>query len=405
MTNEWVVATYQVPDDGDLRKKAESIAVGLTVGTWTDLPAARRAELEPYKGVVVDIRRGQVAADGSPVAHLAIGYPVCNLRADIPSLLTTVFGKLSMDGRIRLVDLKLPDAFVRAFPGPRLGIAGVRRRLGVWGRPLLMSIFKSCIGLSLAELHAQFVAQVEGGVDLVKDDEIFFVDDRAPVFDRIALFREALDAHEAKTGRRVLYAVNLTGPVDELVDRAREAVRQGATALLLNVLPYGYDILQRLREDSEITVPVLAHPALAGALYASPHHGIAAPIVLGTLMRLAGADLVLFPSPYGTVPLDEAEAFALRDRLVAPFAGLAPAFPVPSAGIHPGMVPRLLADFGLDHVVNAGGGIHGHPDGPRGGGEAFVAAIEAAVAGVPLEERAKTCPALDKALAKWGVLA
>lgn len=405
MTNEWVVATYQVPDDGDVRKKAESIAVGLTVGSWTDLPATRRAELEPYKGVVVDIRRGQVAADGSPVAHLAIGYPVRNLRADIPSLLTTVFGKLSMDGRIRLVDLKLPDAFARAFPGPRLGIAGVRQRLGVWDRPLLMSIFKSCIGLSLAELHEQFVAQVAGGVDLVKDDEIFFVDDRAPLFERIALFREALDAHEAKTGRRVLYAVNLTGPVDELVDLAREAVRRGATALLLNVLPYGYDSLQRLREDPDISVPILAHPALAGALYASPHHGIAAPVVLGTLMRLAGADLVLFPSPYGSVPLDAAEAVALRDRLVAPFAGLAPAFPVPSAGIHPGMVPRLLADFGLDHVVNAGGGIHGHPDGPRGGGEAFVAAIEAAVAGVPLEEQAKTCPALDKALAKWGVVA
>ncbi|WP_256205668.1 RuBisCO large subunit C-terminal-like domain-containing protein, partial [Calditerricola satsumensis] len=150
----------------------------------------------------------------------------------------------------------------------------MRQRLGVWGRPLLMSIFKSCIGLSLAELHEQFVAQVEGGVDLVKDDEIFFVDDRAPVFERIALFREALDAHEAKTGRRVLYAVNLTGPVDELVDRAREAVRQGATALLLNVLPYGYDILQRLREDPDIAVPILAHPALAGALYASPHHAL-----------------------------------------------------------------------------------------------------------------------------------
>ena len=40
-------------------------------------------------------------------------------------------------------------------------------------------------------------------------------------------------------------------------------------------------------------------------------------------------------------------------------------FPVPSAGIHPGMVPNLVADFSMDHVINAGGGIHGHPDGAK----------------------------------------
>lgn len=61
-----------------------------------------------------------------------------------------------------------------------------------------------------------------------------------------------------------------------------------------------------------------------------------------------------------------------------------------------------MKDFGIDHIINAGGGIHGHPNGAIGGGRAFRAAIEAVLEAEPAEEKAKRSPDLRLALEKWG---
>ncbi|UYZ14233.1 2,3-diketo-5-methylthiopentyl-1-phosphate enolase [Brevibacillus sp. WF146] len=401
MNEQRILVTY-LTQAKDLRKKAEGIAVGMTVGTWTDLPAAKQAELKPYLGEAVDTQPLETRENGETRGLITVSYPVRNFTADIPSLLTGIFGKLSMDGKIKLIDVQFPEAFLNGFPGPRFGIDGLRERLGVHDRPLLMSIFKSCLGMPFDDLKAQFRAQALGGVDLVKDDEIFFADDRAPFLERIKAFKQIAAETEAQTGKPVLYAANLTGPVHELNERAKRAVEAGADCLLFNVLAFGFDALHRLAADPDVSVPIMAHPALAGAFYPSPDYGIATPLLLGKLMRIAGADLVLFPSPYGSVALDKAEALRLAEHLTAPLHGMRRAFPVPSAGIHPGLVPQLYEDFGQDQVVNAGGGIHGHPGGATAGGRAFVAAIEAVVAGRSLADAAAESPELAAALEKWG---
>src|SRR4029077_6248241 len=105
-----------------------------------------------------------------------------------------------------------------------------------------------------------------------------------------------------QTRRPTLYAVNLTGPVSQLQAKAKRLAKQGAQCFLLNVLSYGYGALEELRS---VGVPIMAHPALAGAVGSSPDTGIAYSILLGSLMRLGGADIVLFPSSYGTVALPE----------------------------------------------------------------------------------------------------
>ena len=391
--NDYVIATYRLGGGGDWTKKAETIALGMTVGSWPGLSATRQAALQRHAGRVVAVEAGLI--------HIA--YPLANLTPDLPALLTGTFGKLSMDGKIRLVDLTLPPHFATAFAGPKLGVEGVRQRAGVHGRPLLMSIFKSCVGLTLAELAEGFFQQALGGVDLIKDDEIFFNDTDAPFEQRLEACLQAAERARRETGQLVLYAINLTGPVHRLPEKARRAVRLGANALLINVLPYGFDLLQRLAEDPEITVPLVAHPALAGAFYPSDDYGIAAPLLLGTLMRLAGADLVLFPSPYGGMALEHSAAMDLASRLRdQTHLPCLPALPVPSAGIHPGLVPHIMDDFGLDVVINAGGGIHGHPGGAAAGGRAFRAAMAASVAGVPLEQAAAESSDLRVALDQWG---
>ncbi|BCJ86552.1 2,3-diketo-5-methylthiopentyl-1-phosphate enolase [Effusibacillus dendaii] len=403
VSDDYVMASYLVHQQaGDFYKKAQGIAVGLTVGSWTDLPAERQEQMKKHLGQVVSVEELGEDEAGNRKAILQIGYPVCNFTAEIPALLTTVFGKLSMDGMIKLVDLQFPESFVKQFPGPKYGIEGIRQRLGVYDRPLLMSIFKSCIGYETKTLAELFYQQAIGGVDLVKDDEIFFDDTYAPFERRIEACAKEAERAYSVTGKKVLYAANLTGPVTEIVEKAKRAVEAGASALLLNVLAYGYDVLHRLAGDPAVTVPIMAHPALSGAVYPAPQYGIRASVLLGKLMRMAGADFVLYPSAYGSVAMERTETLAIADELRMDAFALKRSFPVPSAGIHPALVPQLYEDLGNDQIVNAGGGIHGHPDGSAAGGRAFVAAIEAVLKGRTLAEAATESDELAKALQLWG---
>ena len=78
---------------------------------------------------------------------------------------------------------------------------------------------------------------------------------------------------------------------------------------------------------------------------------------------------------------------------------------MPSAGIHPGIVPLILKDFGINVVVNAGGGIHGHPMGTAAGGRAFHQAIVATMDGIDLREAAlqSNHEELRIAIEAWGI--
>ncbi|WJP97682.1 2,3-diketo-5-methylthiopentyl-1-phosphate enolase [Macrococcus bovicus] len=367
---------------------AEKLAVGLTVGSWTELTTLDQEHLAAYKGRVV---HAEQQSDGLAIK---IAYPVKNVTPDFSSILTTVFGKLSLDGAVKLIDIDFGD-YVSHFPGPAFGIEEIRRHLGVESRPLVMSIFKGIIGRDVEFFKAQLRAQALGGVDIIKDDEILYDVPELPFEERISAAAAVLKEVEDETGHKVLYAVNLSGPVFELKDKAVRAKELGATAILFNVHAYGLDVLKGIRE-LDTGLPILAHPAFAGAIAGSDSHGISYPLLISKLARLAGADLILFPAPYGSVPLDQQEA----EQIVHAARSAAPvprAFPVPSAGIHPGLVSRLIDDFGSDIVINAGGGVHGHPDGAAAGGRAFLEAIE-------LYEGKAAGPAYEKAVIQWGSL-
>ncbi|WP_124727885.1 2,3-diketo-5-methylthiopentyl-1-phosphate enolase [Staphylospora marina] len=405
-----LIATYLVHDrKSDLSAKAEGIALGLTVGSWTDLPELKQKQLEKHKGRVVEVRE---LSDDERVngwfGHrrtrglIRIAYPAVNFSHDLPAILTTVFGKLSLDGEIKLVDLEFSPDLLKAFPGPGFGIRGIREKLGVHDRPLVMSIFKAVLGRDSEDFADQLRRQALGGVDLVKDDEILFDNPLTPFEERIRIALKVLAETEAETGHRTWYAVNLTGRTRELRDRARRAAELGAHALLFNVFAYGLDVLQELAEDPEIPVPIMAHPAFSGAFVSSPLYGVKASLLLGKLLRIAGADWVLFPSPYGSVALEREEALGISRGLTGSLDGIRESFPVPSAGIHPGLVPRLIDDFGIDSVINAGGGVHGHPEGAEAGGRAFRQAVDAVRRGISLEEAAAGHPELAEALRKWG---
>ena len=388
MTAEYLIAHYQwdIPEDranvAQLDKYANTIANGQTIGTQNP---EQIAKLQEYTAEVVDI---SVIAESTPVDPILpghrrmlcrIAYPSTLLQQDMGMLLCILFGKISMAGAIRLIDLDIPPTLVARYGGPRLGSLGIRHRVGQPQGPLLMSIFKPCLGIPVSDLAAMLETQVQAGVHLVKDDEILSDPDFEATRRRLTACLNVLE----KTGSKTLYALNLNGPAEVLLARARQLVAEGANALLFNYLCYGFPMLSALRQDPEIQVPIIAHPAMAGAFYGSPQHGLHPRVLFGLLPRLAGADAVLFPSPYGAVSLPLRHAQAIHEALQQPMHGVSSALGVPSAGITVAMVPQLLKDFSNEVIINAGTGIHDDPSGSFAGAQAFLKAMQATTAQTP----------------------
>ncbi len=361
-----IVATYRFPPGVDPAREAEILAVGQTLGSHDARFPGREAALAACRAEVLEV---QVCEHEG---RARISFPAANTEHDLGTLLTMVFGKYSLAGPARLVDLDLPaDLGTR----PRFGIAGLRARLGVEGRALMMAIFKPALGLS-AEGHAPLLKTVaDTELDLIKDDEILGDLDGAPTLARWRACRGVVEAIRDRRGREFLYAVNVTGRADTLLARARTLVQEGANALLLNVLVYGYPMLEALAADPAIGVPIIAHPAFAGALALAPDHGLDYALVLGRLMRRGGADIVLHPARFGSLPFDAGDEQRVIRALRGEDHDWPRVFPGPSAGIKPHIVPELLKDYGPDTVINAGSGVFDHPEGPRAALAAFFAAL------------------------------
>ncbi|NNV04826.1 2,3-diketo-5-methylthiopentyl-1-phosphate enolase, partial [Brevibacillus sp. MCWH] len=133
-----------------------------------------------------------------------------------------------------LIDLTLPETLAPHFQGAKFGVDGIRELLGVHDRPLVMSIFKGVIGRDLAFLEQQLRDQFAGGIDIVKDDEILYDNPLTPSLERARIGARVIHDHFEATGKRVLYAITLSGPVFGLRDQALRLIEAGATALLFN---------------------------------------------------------------------------------------------------------------------------------------------------------------------------
>ncbi|QGJ69239.1 Ribulose bisphosphate carboxylase large chain [Planctomycetales bacterium 10988] len=385
----WIEVDYQFPEHLDAAKQAKVLAIGQTAGTWDERFAAQAEALQQHLGEPGELVRNE---DGTQVATVC--YPLMNVEGDIASLLTMIFGKYSMAGPAKIVAIRLPKEYGTK---PKFGIKGLRELTGVSGRPFVMAILKPAFGLK-PEQHAKIVREVAAaGLDFLKDDEILVETETSPVQERLAACREAIQAAKSETGREMLYAVNLTGRADELQQKARELVKLGANALLFNVLAYGWSVMESLAADPEIDVPIFFHPALAGAICAAPDYGFRYSVLLGTLAARSGADAVLYPASYGSLPFEASEEAGIRTALRKRNV-----MPVPSAGIHPGVVPQVLADYGTDVVLNAGTGIMDHPLGPGAGVKSFFEALDRCQAGLPMTVDSVEEGPLKEALRKWG---
>src|SRR3990170_3041715 len=406
-----IVATYlfQTSAQADIHKVVAALSEEQSSGTWVKLAGETDEVRERHVGKVVaiwELPDHEVALPEGIVTRdwvLQIAYPAHNIGAQIPLLLTTVNGNIASAGRLKLLDLHFPAAWTREFKGPRFGIAGMRELLGVPERPLLVVMVKPSIGLTPEQSAEAFYQSAIGGADGVKDDELVVSHPWSHFLDRVRAHGDAAKRAYEETGHRTPYFVNITDRPDRMVENAHRALEAGATALMVNYLTVGISSLSMLADDPTIDVPVLAHLDFSGAIYGSPWSGVSSHLVLGKLPRLAGADIVVYPSPYGKFPFLAAKHLRIAQSLTDRFHDLKAVWPMPGGGVHPGMVPLLFADMGRDFMVGAGGAVHGHPMGPAAGATALRQAIDAVCAGVSLRTAAEAHPELRAAVAAWGI--
>jgi 2,3-diketo-5-methylthiopentyl-1-phosphate enolase len=406
---EFVIATYLYRTSAgvDINRAASDLAEMQSTGTWVALERETEAIRERHGARVVAIWEVPEADDGAPPDRdlrewvVQIAYPNHNIGAQIPLLLATVYGECASAGEIKLIDLHLPEAFVAAFKGPKFGLDGIRQLVGATDRPLLVTMLKPALGLTPRESAEVFYQAAIGGSDAVKDDELLVSNPSSHFLDRVREHeRAAQDAFDA-TGHRTLYFVNITDRPDRLVQNAYRAIEAGASALMVDYLTVGISALSMLADDPAIAVPILGHLAFAGAMSAAPRNGVGPHLVLGKLPRLAGADTVVYPSPYGTLRFSRSEHLRLARTMTDPFHEIRPMLPTPGGGLHAGIVPRLSSDLGIDYAVGAGGAVHGHPMGAAAGAKAIRQAIDATVRGLSLDDVRGDHPELAAALDIW----
>jgi ribulose-bisphosphate carboxylase large chain len=371
---------------------AGGVAAESSVGTWTELStekpymADKAAKVYRIEGDVIDI-----------------AYPVELFEpGNMPNVLSSVAGNvfgLEDVRNLRLNDITFPEELVKSFKGPRYGIKGVRDVTRIKGRPLVGTIIKPKLGLN-TEDHARVAYEAwSGGCDVVKDDENLSSQRFNPFEERVVQTLEAGDRAESETGERKVYLVNVTAELEEMKRRAQYVEDHGGSYMMIDILTTGWSSLQTMR-DAGYKLIIHAHRAGHAAFTRSPVHGINM-VVLARVARLIGVDQLHVGTAVGKMSETEEEVRANIAACKESMHGVRPVLPVASGGLHAGMVPDLMRIFGVDAVIQAGGGIHGHPDGTAKGATAMRQAVDAVLGGYTLKEYSKDHVELARALTKW----
>jgi len=388
-----LLCTFHVEPEGiTLTEAAGGVAAESSVGTWTELttemPYVKRLAAHVY-----DIEGNSIK----------IAYPIELFEpANMPNILSSVAGNvfgLKALKNLRLLDMKLPKLLTESFKGPAYGLTGIRELLKIPERPLVGTIIKPKLGLSTKD-HSRVAYEAWlGGCDIVKDDENLSSQKFNPFDDRLTQTLEGRDKAQSETGERKVYMVNITGDTNLMLERAQKVVDQGGEYIMIDILTCGWAALQTLR-DQNFKLVIHAHRAGHAAFTKNTRHGISMrPIAV--VARIIGVDQLHVGTVVGKMSETKTEVLDNIDACKAELDGLKPVMPVASGGLYPQLVPALIDTFGNDVVIQAGGGVHGHPMGSIAGAKAMRQAVDAVLEDETLEEYAKKHSELYHALKQW----
>jgi ribulose 1,5-bisphosphate carboxylase large subunit-like protein len=409
--------TYRIETAGDPARLAAKIASDQSTGTFVALPGETPELKARVAARVVALRElpdvaspawpdGAVAGAIYRCAEADIDFPLEAVGTDLSALMTIAIGGVyairGFSG-VRVTGLKLPPAFAAAYPGPQFGTPGTRRLTGVHGRPVIGSIVKPALGLRPPETAALVRELVEADVDFIKDDEKLMSPAYSPLAERVAAIMPAIFDREQKTGRKAMYAFNISATDPEEMLRNHDIVaRAGGNAAVVCINSIGLGGLAFLRKRSQLVL----HAHRAGWDLLTRHPGL-------------GLDFSVYQQFWRLLGIDQFQINGIRVKYWEPdesfvrsyaavttplFSPADCAMPVVCSGQWGGQAPDTFARNGgsTDLLYLCGGGVVSHPGGPAAGVRAVRQAWEAAVSGVPLDVYAREHSELAQAIQKFG---
>ncbi len=408
----WIETAFPLEDAAEIMAGEQSTGTFIRVpGETSELRARFAARVEQITELET-VDRPSLPGSGMPknsshsvrrTAEVTLSWPLENPGPSLPNLLATVAGnlfELKPFSGLKLLDLDLPPAFLDRYQGPQFGVAGTRRLTDVYDRPLIGTIIKPSIGMNPEETAAQVRTLADAGIDFIKDDELQSDGPHCPFEQRATAVLRVLRDHSDKTGKQVMYAVNLTGDIDEMLRRHDHVLANEGICIMASMNSIGLPAMKVLRAHSQLCIH--GHRNGWGIYGRSPAIGMSF-VAYQKFWRLAGID--------HTHVNGLSNKFCEEDDSVIASARacLTPMFPSPHAGCEivpvfsSGQSARQAAGTyralgSTDLIFAAGGGILGHPHGPAAGVRSLQQAWEAAIQGIPVSEFALTHPELRAAL-------
>jgi 3-oxoisoapionate-4-phosphate decarboxylase len=412
--SQFIRLTYRIETVGSIEKLANKIASDQSTGTFVDLPAETEELKNRVAARVVSIRQLEPArAPSYPTdekgpfkrADVDIDFPLEAIGTDLSALMTIAIGGVfAIKGfsGIRVVDMKLPDAFRNVYPGPQFGVKGSRKLTGVFDRPVIGTIVKPALGLRPHETAELVRDVVHAGADFVKDDEKLMSPVYSPLAERVKGIMPIILDHEQKTGRKCMYAwgISATDP-DEMMRNHDLVLKAGGNCAVININSIGMGAMAFLRKRSGLVL----HAHRNGWDALARHPGL-------------GMDFKVYQQFWRMLGVDQFQINGIRvkywepdESFVASFKAIStPMFndddcplPVAGSGQWGGQAHDTYNSTGrsIDLMYLCGGGIVSHPSGAAAGVRAVKQAWEAAVSGIPLEQYAKSHIELAQSIAKF----
>jgi ribulose-bisphosphate carboxylase large chain len=411
-----IEADYLLETAQDPGVAAEAIAGEQSSGTFVPVPgetpelkARAAARVEALHVLDQEVKEASLPFAVKPQypsgtwqrALVTLSWPLENIGPSLPNLLAMVAGnlfELKQVSGLRLLDLRLPEAFADNYLGPKFGISGTRRLAGVNKGPLVGTIIKPSVGFGPEETAALTRTLCEAGIDFIKDDELQSDGPNCRFEERVRSVMRAINGHADRTGKKVMFAFNLTGDLDQMRRRHDVLLAHRATCLMASLNSVGLVGMIELARFAEL--PIHAHRNGWGYLSRHPLLGWSS-VAWQKIWRLAGADHMHVNGIQSKFAESDESVTASARACLTPMFGSKPCtvMPVFSSGQSARQAPDTYAALkSTDLIVTAGGGIMAHPSGVPAGVAALREAWDAAVAGISLTEQARKSPALAKAL-------
>jgi ribulose-bisphosphate carboxylase large chain len=348
---------------------------------------------------------------------------------NLPTLVSTIQGNLyeitSFTG-LKLMDMELPPSFVQHFRGPKFGVEGSRKLTKVEGRPLVGTIIKPSIGMAPQQTAELVKILCEAGIDFIKDDELMANPPHSPFDERVDAIMHVINSHADRTGKKVMYAFNVSDELDAMQRHYDKVVKSDGTCAMISLNSVGLSGAKKICDIGALAIH--GHRNGWGMLNRHPLLGIEFP-AYQKLWRLAGVDQLhvngiankFWESDDSVVRSIEACAkplFASRGCVRENAAKLEPVGDVPCSHEHShdfSILPVVSSgQWGgqacetfrrtktVDLLYMAGGGIMAHPCGPAAGVRSLQKWWEAAVEGLTQEQAVEKYPELRKSVEKFG---